>query len=40
MEKAVLSLTPENILTIWIMVAGLYLVSALVSRLFMRKAGG
>lgn len=40
MERAILSLSPENILTVWLMVILLYLGSALAYQAYKRLSGG
>lgn len=39
-QRAILSLSPENFLTIWLMAAGLYLATALFYQIFGRLGGG
>lgn len=40
MERAILSLTPANILTIWVMLALLYLAAVGISYAFTSGSGG
>lgn len=39
-QRAILSLSPENFLTIWLMAIGLYLATALFYQVFGRLSGG